>query len=196
MGTRGWTMPIPLEKTTAGWRFDTRHTPDELRTRRIGRNELDVIQVMLALTDAQQEYRSGDRGRGGAKQYAQKILSSPGKRDGLFWPTLEGEAPSPLGPVAAGVKGGDAYHGYHYRILTGQGKDASGGAMSYVKNGQMTGGHAFVAWPAKYGDTGVMTFIVSAVGRAYQKDLGSGTDARARAMQVFAPDASWKKASP
>ncbi len=196
VGTRGWTMPIPLEKTATGWRFDTRSTPDELRTRRIGRNELDVIQVMLALTDAQQEYMAGDRNRVGAKQYAQKILSSPGKRDGLYWPTLQGEAPSPLGPIAADSRPGDAYHGYHYRILTGQGKDAAGGAMSYVKNGQMTGGYAFVAWPAKYGDTGVMTFIVSAAGQVYQKNLGSGTDALARAMTRFEPDASWTKVSP
>jgi len=196
VGTRGWTMPIPLEKTAAGWRFDTRSTPDELRTRRIGRNELDVIQVMLALTDAQQEYMAGTRTRAGAKHYAQKILSSPGKRDGLYWPTLEGEAPSPLGPIAADSKPGDAYHGYHYRILTGQGKDASGGAMSYVKDGQMTGGYAFVAWPAKYGETGVMTFMVSAAGQVYQKNLGPGTDAVARAMTRFDPDSSWTKVTP
>jgi hypothetical protein len=196
VGTRGWTMPIPLTKTAAGWRFDTQLAPDEMRTRRIGRNELDVIQVMLALTDAQQEYMAGDRNRVGAKQYAQKILSSPDKRDGLYWPTLEGEAPSPLGPIAAASKPGDAYHGYHYRVLTGQGKDAAGGEMSYVKNGQMTGGYAFVAWPAKYGDTGVMTFMVSAAGQVYQKNLGPGTDALARAMTRFEPDASWTKASP
>ncbi len=196
VGTRGWTMPIPLEKTAAGWRFDTRSTPDELRTRRIGRNELDVIQVMLALTDAQQEYMAGTRTRAGTKQYAQKILSTPGKRDGLYWPTLEGEAPSPLGPIAADSKPGDAYHGYHYRILTGQGKDAPGGAMSYVKDGRMTGGYAFVAWPAKFGDTGVMTFIVSAGGQIYQKNLGPNTDALARAMTRFEPDSSWTKVTP
>lgn len=195
VGTHGWTMPIPLEKTAAGWRFDTKDTPDELRTRRIGRNELDVIQVMLALTDAQQDYAANDRDRDGVKQYAQKILSSTGKRDGLYWPTLDGEDPSPLGPIAANTKPGEAYHGYRYRILTAQGASAPGGAKSYIDGGQMTGGYAFLAWPAKYGDTGVMSFIVANDGNVYQKNLGADTDAVARAMTRFDPDSTWTKVS-
>jgi hypothetical protein len=193
VGTHGWTLPIPLQKTASGWRFDTKATPDELRTRRIGRNELDVIQVMLALTDAQQDYAENDRDRDGVKQYAQKIISSPGKRDGLYWPTLDDEPPSPLGPIAADARPGEAYHGYRYRILTAQGKDASGGAKSYIQNGRMTGGYAFVAWPAKYGDTGVMSFIVAKDGVVYQKNLGAQTDSIAKAMRVYNPDSSWTK---
>ncbi len=126
VGTHGWTLPIPIEKTAAGWRFDTKGTPDELRTRRIGRNELDVIQVVLALTDAQEDYSAYAAASTGSKQFAQKILSSPGKRDGLYWATLAGEPPSPLGPIAEGSKRGQAYHGYHYKILTAQGKAAPG----------------------------------------------------------------------
>ena len=196
VGTHGWTMPIPMEKTAAGWRFDTKHTPDELRTRRIGRNEINVIQVMLALTDAQQDYAANDRDRNGVKQYAQKILSTSGKRDGLYWPTLDGEEPSPLGPIAANTKPGDAYHGYRYRILTAQGANAPGGAKSYIKDGQMTGGYAFLAWPAKYGDTGVMSFIVASGGVVYQKNLGPDTEAVAKAITRFDPDSTWTKVSP
>lgn len=196
VGTNGWTMPIPIEKTAAGWRFDTKGTPDELRTRRIGRNELDVIQVVLALTDAQEDYAVKDRDRDGVNQYARKILSSPGKRDGLYWPTLQGEAPSPLGPIAADSRPGEAYHGYHYRILTRQGKAATGGAMNYVKAGHMTGGYAFVAWPAKWGDTGVMSFIVARDGTVWQKNLGPQSANIARAMTSFDPDSTWTKVAP
>lgn len=192
VGTRGWTLPIPIVKSAAGWRFDTQGAAEELRTRRIGRNELDVIQVMLALTDAQQDYRDQDA----ARQYAQRILSSPGKRDGLYWPTLAGEPPSPLGPIASEARRGEAYHGYHYRILRAQGRDAAGGAVSYVKDGRMTGGYAFVAWPAKWGDTGVMTFVVAADGVVWQKNLGPDTDRLARAMTTYNPDASWTRAQP
>jgi hypothetical protein len=193
VGTHGWTLPIPLERTASGWRFDTRSTPDELRTRRIGRNELDVVQVMLALVDAQQDYSKNDRDRDGVKQYAQKIISSPGKRDGLYWPSLDDEPPSPLGPIAADVRPQESYHGYRYRVLTAQGKDAPGGARSYIENGRMTGGYAFVAWPATYGDTGVMTFIVANDGVVYEKNLGVQTDSVARAMMAYNPDSSWTK---
>jgi hypothetical protein len=192
-GTHGWTMPIPIVKTAAGWHFDTKAAPDELRTRRIGRNELNVINVVLAITDAQDDYARYDRDRDGVKQYAQKILSSPGKRDGLYWPTLPGEPASPLGPIGSDAKRGEAYHGYHYRILTAQGKDAPGGARSYIVNGHMTGGYALVAWPAQWGDTGVMTFIVDKNGLVYQKDLGTKTDAIARAMKEYNPDSTWQK---
>lgn len=189
VGTHGWTLPIPLEKTTSGWRFDTAGTADELRTRRIGRNELDVIQVMLALGDAQDDYAAANR----ARAYAQRILSSQGKRDGLYWPTPVGEAPSPLGPIADNARPGDSYHGYHYRLLKAQGKDAPGGAMSYVKDGKMTDGYAFIAWPAKPGDTGVMSFIVSKAGEVYQKDLGLDSGHIARSMTAFNPGATWTR---
>lgn len=196
VGTHGWTLPIPIEKTAAGWRFDTKGTPDELRTRRIGRNELDVIQVVLALTDAQEDYSAYAAASTGSKQFAQKILSSPGKRDGLYWATLAGEPPSPLGPIAEGSKRGQAYHGYHYKILTAQGKAAPGGAKSYLANGRMTGGYAVVAWPEKYGDTGVMTFITDRSGVVYQKNLGEKTAEIAKAMTAFDPDSSWTKVAP
>ncbi|MBS0321182.1 MAG: DUF2950 domain-containing protein [Proteobacteria bacterium] len=191
VGTHGWTLPIPLIKTAGGWRFDTEHTADELRTRRIGRNETNVIQVLLAIGDAQRDFAQNDRDRNGVQQYAQKLLSTPGKHDGLYWPALADEPESPLGPIAATVKPGDAYHGYRYRILTAQGAAAPGGARSYIVNGQMTGGFAVVAWPATWGDTGVMTFIMAADGRVYQSNLGPTTDARARQMKAFDPGTGW-----
>lgn len=192
-GTHGWTMPIPLVKSAAGWAFDTKAAPDELRTRRIGKNELAAIEVSLAYTDAQEDYARFDRDRNGRQDYAQRILSSPGKRDGLYWPSKPGEPESPLGSDIAHVKPGDGYHGYRYRVLTAQGKDAPGGAKTYVVGGAMTGGYALVAWPVKWGETGVMTFIVSKDGVVYQKDLGAGTDAAARAMTAYNPDAGWTK---
>jgi hypothetical protein len=195
VGVHGWTMPIPLAKSASGWSFDTKQAPDEMRTRRIGRNELAAIQSVLAYTDAQNEYAARDHDGDGVKEYAQKILSSEGKRDGLYWPTLADEPPSPLGPVMADSKPIDAFHGYFYRILTAQGKDAPGGAKSYVVNGNMTGGYALVAWPAKWNDTGVMTFIVSKDGVVYQKDLGANTAAMAKAMPAYNPDSTWTKAS-
>ncbi len=191
VGTHGWTMPIPLIKVAGGWRFDTEHTADELRTRRIGRNELDVIQVMLAVQDAQRDFAQNDRDRDGVKQYARKFLSTPGKHDGLYWPSLEGEPESPLGPIAADLKPGDAYRGYRYGMLTAQGPAAPGGAKSFIVNGAMTGGFAAVAWPAEWGETGVMTFITSSDGAIYEKNLGPGTDKLARAMKAFDPGAGW-----
>jgi hypothetical protein len=192
-GTHGWTMPIPIVRTAPGWAFDTKAVPEELRTRRIGRNELAAIEVALAYTDAQEDYYRFDRDRNRRQDYAQKLLSSPGKHDGLYWPAKPGEPESPLGSEVAQVKPGEGYHGYHYRVLTAQGKDAPGGAKSYVVNGSMTDGYALVAWPVRWGDTGVMTFVVSKDGVVYQKDLGPGTDAAARAMAAYNPDASWTK---
>jgi len=193
VGTHGWTMPIPLVKTAAGWSFDTKATPDELRARRIGRNELAAIEVVLAYTDAQKEYFANDRDRNGVRDYAQKLVSTPGKHDGLYWPTKAGEPESPLGSLVAQTKPGEGYHGYRYRILTAQGNDAPGGARSYVVNGRMTGGYALVAWPVKWGETGVMTFIVDQSGVVYEKDLGPDSDAAARAMAAFNPDSTWAK---
>ena len=193
VGKNGWTLPIPIVKTAAGWRFDTKAAPDEMRVRRIGRNELAAIQVALAYTDAQDEYRARDWNGDGVLEYATRGLSSPGKRDGLYWASLPGEPESPLGAEFADAKPGQPYHGYLYKILTAQGKDAPGGARSYIRNGHMTEGYALVAWPAKYGDTGVMTFIVNQDGIVYQKNLGADTGAAARAITAYNPDASWSK---
>lgn len=195
-GTHGWTMPIPIVKTSAGWRFDTRGAPEEMRIRRIGRNELAAIQVALAYTDAQEEYHARDRDGDGVLQYATRGLSSPGRHDGLYWASLPGEPESPLGAQFADARPGQPYHGYLYKILTAQGKDAPGGARSYIRNGRMTGGYALIAWPAKYNDTGVMSFIVSRDGIVYQKNLGPGTDAAARAIDAYNPDPSWSKVAP
>jgi Protein of unknown function (DUF2950) len=196
VGTNGWTMPIPLVKNAAGWSFDTKAAPEEMRVRRIGRNELSAIQVALALTDAQDDFYKFDRDRNGRQNYAQKILSSPGKHDGLYWTSKPGEPESPIGSLVAEATPKDGYHGYRYRVLTAQGKDAPGGAKNYVANGDMTGGYAFVAWPARWGDTGVMTFIVGKDQVVYQRDLGPDTDAIARSMKSYDPDSTWQKAAP
>jgi len=192
-GKNGWTLPIPIVKTADGWHFDTRSAPEEMRVRRIGRNELAAIQVALAYTDAQNEYHARDWNGDGTLEYAKQGLSSPGKRDGLYWASLPGEPESPLGAEFADAKVGQPYHGYVYKILTAQGKDAPGGARSYIRNGRMTEGYALVAWPAKYGDTGVMTFIVNQDGVVYQKDLGAATNAATRTIGAYNPDGSWTK---
>lgn len=195
-GVHGWTLPIPIVKTGGGWRFDTKGAPEEMRVRRIGRNELAAIQVALAYTDAQGEYRASDWNGDGVKEYAMRGLSTPGKRDGLYWASLPGEPESPLGAEFAEAKVGQPYHGYLYRILTTQAKDAPGGARNYVKSGHMTEGYALIAWPAKFDDSGVMTFIVNQDGVVFQKNLGAGTDAAARAIKSFNPDSSWAKVEP
>jgi hypothetical protein len=194
-GKAGWTLPVPIVKSATGWRFDTKLAGEEMRTRRIGRNELAAIQVALAYSDAQDEYAARDLDGDGVRQYATRPLSSRGKRDGLYWASLPDEPASPLGPAFADAKPGQPYHGYVYKILTAQGKDAPGGAKSYVKNGKMTEGYALIAWPAKYGDTGVMTFVVNKDGVVYQKDLGPGTATLARTTTAYNPDASWSKAA-
>jgi len=181
-------------KSAAGWRFDTKGAPEEMRVRRIGRNELAAIQVALAYTDAQNEYHARDWNGDGTLEYAKQGLSSPGRRDGLYWASLPGEPESPLGAEFADAKVGQPYHGYVYKILTAQGKDAPGGARNYIKSGRMTEGFALLAWPAKYGDTGVMTFIVNQDGIVYQKSLGPNTAAIAQGMKAYDPDSSWQKA--
>jgi hypothetical protein len=201
VGDDGWMLPIPLVKTAQGWRFDTRAGAEEMRIRRIGRNERAVMKVVLAIYDAQREYAEKDRNGDGLLEYAQKFDSSPGKHDGLYWPTQAGEPQSPLGPAVAEARaagGGreSGYYGYRYKILTAQGKNAPGGAMDYMVRGRMIGGFAVVAWPAKYGDTGVMTFMVSYEGVVYEKDLGPDTAARARAIKRFDPDSTWRKVEP
>ena len=196
IGPDDFWFPIPLIHTNAGWEFDTDEGAREVLYRRIGRNELDAIQTSLAFVDAENEYAEKDRGDG-IGTYAQRIISSPGKKDGLYWPSDTDD--SPLGQVAAeasaeGYKAGSEpkpYHGYYFRILTRQGPNAAGGALSYVVKDRMIGGFALVAYPAEYGNSGVMTFIVNHAGTVYEKDLGRGTGAIAKAMTSFDPDKSW-----
>lgn len=203
VGKDDWPLPVPIVKRGDAWRFDAKKGQDELVNRRIGKNELFTIQVLLAIVDAQQEYSSEDRNGDGRLEYAQRFRSREGKTDGLYWPASQGGVESPLGPLAAtasreGYKQEGSkrmpYHGYYFRILTGQGKDAAGGAYSYLARGHMIGGFAVVAWPAKYGSSGIMTFIVNQDGVVYQKNLGPETAAIASKMSVFNPDAGWSKA--
>jgi len=190
VGTEGWTLPVPIVKTAKGWSFDVKAGVEEMRIRRIGRNELAAIQALLAYYDAQKDYALADRNGDGVLEYAQRFLSTPGKRDGLIWPN---DPASPLGPLYGNESKEGVFHGYRFRILTAQGPDARGGARDFVVKGRMTQGFAAVAWPAKWNYSGVMTFIVSHDGSVYQKNLGAGTDAAARAMTRFNPDKSWTR---
>jgi len=203
IGKDNWPFPIPIVKRGEGWAFDTRAGKEEMLNRRIGRNELSAIQVCLAYVEAQREYASTDREQDGVIQYAQKVLSDPYRRNGLYWEVGEGEIPSPLGPFIAQAaqagytKKGDKpipYHGYYYKILKAQGKNAPGGAFSYVINGHMVAGFALVAWPAEYAVSGVMTFIVNQNGTVYQKDLGLKTGELAKTMTLYNPDRTWRRA--
>jgi len=200
VGDDGWTLPVPIVKAAQGWRFDTRAGADEMRVRGIGRNERAAMKVVLAIYDAQKEYAAKDRNGDGVLEYASRLESSPGKRDGLYWPTREGEEPSPLGPAVAARRaagGAEAgYHGYRYGLLRSQGKSAPGGAFDYLVRGRMIGGFAVVAWPAQYGVTGVMTFLVSHDGAVYEKNLGPGTAAAAGGMKRFDPDSTWRRVEP
>jgi hypothetical protein len=192
---------IPIMKKGDGWVFDTKSGKEEILNRRVGRNELDTIDVCLAYVEAQREYASTDRELDGIIEYAQKFFSDPGKRNGLYWDASEGETPSPMGPFAADAaaegykrKGGGnptPFHGYYFKILKGQGKNAPGGAYSYVIHGHMVAGFALVAWPAEYGKSGVMTFTVNQNGIVYEKNLGPKTSGIAKAMTLYNPDKSW-----
>jgi hypothetical protein len=192
VGELGWQLPIPIVPGTAGWRFDVRSGADEMRTRRVGRNEVGAMMAALAYYDAQKEYARTDRNGDGVLEYAQRILSTPGKRDGLFWKAALGEPDSPLGPLLANAKPGQEFYGYHYKILKAQDREAKGGAYDYVINGRMVGGFALIAWPARYGDSGVMSFIVNHDGQVYEKDLGRGTAEAVKATSRFNPDRGWK----
>ena len=194
VGGGDWTLPIPMVKVAGGWRFDPRSGADLMQTRRIGRNELAAMQAALAYYDAQREYARFDHDKNGVVENAQKIASSPGKHDGLYWPDEPGQPLSPIGPAYGGVNPGQGYHGYLFKILKAQGPHAPGGAYDYVIGNRMRSGFALVAWPLRYGETGVTTFIVNHQGVVYEKDLGPGTDAAARAMKRFDPDGSWRKA--
>lgn len=200
IGEKEWPFPFPIVMADGKWRFDARSGAEEILNRRIGRNELSAIQVCLAYVDAQREYALTAGNVGGLKEYAARFVSSPGRRDGLYWPTKEGDPQSPLGPIASKAKeegyASQPYHGYHYRILTSQGPDAPGGAYDYVVKGRMIGGFAMVAWPARWGASGVMTFVVNHDGVVYQKNLGRETGQVVSRMTSFDPDASWTKAQP
>lgn len=201
IGKNDWPFPIPIVKNGDRWRFDTRQGREEILNRRIGENELDTIQTCLAIVDAQREYAAMDRDGDGLLAYAQKFESTKGKTDGLYWNVTPGEKPSPLGPLVAKARGegyvkGEKpapYNGYFYRILTAQGKNARGGAYSYMVKGKMVGGFAVVAYPATYSVSGVKTFIVNHEGVVYEKDLGPKTTRMAKSMKVFDPDKTWEK---
>ena len=203
IGKDDWPMPIPIVKGKDGWRFDAKQGREEVLNRRMGRNELSAVQAMLAYVDAQREYYLRNPRGDKLLHYAQKFGSAPGKRDGLYYQTKAGEPPSPLGPLFASAKAAgytkdgdgipDPYHGYRYRILKRQGPDAPGGAYDYVVQGRMMGGFALVAWPASYGSSGVMTFIVNHEGVVYEKDLGPETAAAAGKITRFNPDKTWKR---
>ena len=206
VGAEKWPFPIPIVRKNGGWLFDTQAGREEILTRRIGHNELLAINVCRAYVEAQREYygmteQDGDQ----IPKYAQHLISRPGKRNGLYWPTAAGEKESPLGPLVAKAKeqgymlprkpgehGPRPFHGYYFNILKGQGKSAPGGKFSYVINGNMVAGYALVAYPARWGVSGVMTFIVNQRGRVYQKNLGPKSAEIARKMKGYNPDLSWK----
>lgn len=199
IGNEEWPFPIPLVRKDGSWQFDTAAGREEILARRIGRNELNTIEACLAFVDAQQEY--AEKGVAGNGVYAQRIVSRPGTKDGLYWPAASEEDESPLGDLAAsaaaeGYRAGRQrmpYHGYYYRVLTRQGPSALGGAIDYVVRGKMIGGFALVAYPAEYGNSGVMTFVVNHQGVVFQKDLGLSTARIAGAMTTFNPDQSWSR---
>jgi len=204
VGKNDWPFPIPLVKKGETWLFDAKKGKDEILNRRIGQNELSTIQTMLAIVDAQREYAMKDLDGDGILEYAEKFRSDAGKKNGLYWETKEGEEPSPLGELVAGAraegynkvgaKGNPSpFHGYYFRMLKKQGKHAAGGAFDYVVKGQQIGGFAVVAYPATYGNSGVMTFVVNHDGVVYQKDLGKNTAKTAKEIKTFDPDKTWKK---
>jgi hypothetical protein len=202
VGTRDYVLPIPLVREGSVWFFDTRAGMEEILDRRIGRNELHTIEVLHAYTDAQREYACMNRNDGAIPEFAQKLTSSPGKKNGLYWEAKEGEEESPFGPLIAratqeGYLAGldeedpEPFHGYYFKILKAQGEHADGGAFDYVVDGKMILGFGLVAYPAKYGASGIMTFMVNQEGVIYEKDLDEDTP-KAAAMTMFDPDDTWK----
>lgn len=206
IGKDEWPLPIPLVKSKRGWHFDTKEGQQEILKRRIGRNELAAIQVCLAIVDAERDYAAQCVDTKGIPEYAPRFMSTAGKRDGLYWQTKPDEEPSPLGPLLAkassegygrtGAKPLAPYHGYYYRMLTSQGKDAPGGAHEFIVKGRMIGGFAVIAYPARYGASGVMSFMVNQDGVVHEKNLGKNTAAIASKMTIYNPDASWKRIEP
>jgi len=201
VGAENWPLPIPIVKRGDGWAFDSAAGEEEMLYQRVGKNELFTIDVLEELADAQLEYADRERDASGVAQYAQTIFSSPGKKDGLYWPTKEGEPESPIGPLIADAtaegyqrdpSGRPApFHGYYYKVLTGQGAAAPGGASDYIEDGKMTRGFAFLAYPADYRASGVMTFMIDKAGVVVEKDLGPDTEKIAPTITTFNPDSSW-----
>jgi hypothetical protein len=205
VGQDDWPFPVPIVKSGSKYVFDTETGKDEVLNRRIGRNELASQQVCLAIVDAQRDYVRLNPMGSDLPEYARKAVSDPGTKNGLYWPTADGEPESPLGPLAASATaqgyGGSAvqkegprpYHGYQYRLLTSQGTHAEGGAMEYMVNGHLIGGFGVVAYPAQYGNSGIMTFITNHDGVVYQRDLGPDTQKIAEHMNAFDPGPGWTK---
>jgi len=206
VGKTDWPMPIPIVRKGGKWQFDTKAGKEEILNRRIGRNELSTIQTCLAILDAQREYSSrAGLHSDGLHEYAARFMSEPGKKNGLYWPTVDNEPQSPLGPMAAeaaevGYKAGQSttgasqpYYGYRYRILTRQGAAAHGGSMDYMINGKLIGGFAIVAWPAEYGNSGIMTFIMNHEGSVYQRNLGKWTSKTVEEINAYDPGSMWKR---
>ena len=199
VGDDDWPFPAPIVRKSGRWSFDAAAGREEILNRRVGRNELDTIQTLLAIVDAQREYAADDADGNGLKDYAARFASAPGKKDGLYWETAQGESPSPLGPLVAKavregygtkVKSGkvEPYHGYLFRMLTAQGPHAPDGEYDYMVNGRLFGGFAVIAYPAEYGNSGVKTFLVNHAGVVYEKDLGTRTTAQAEKIRRFDPD--------
>ena len=204
IGPDDWPMPIPLVENNGRWTFDTKAGVQTIIDRRIGRNELSAIRTLLASADAQHDYFDRAKQANGSGEYAARLVSTPGRRDGLYWPVAEGEAESPLGPLIDGAQdagypgelvGGKPipYEGYYFRILKAQGPNGDGGAKSYMQSGRMVGGFALIAWPAVFELSGIMTFIVGPDGDVYQKDLGPETARIVASMTTFDPDLTWSR---
>lgn len=202
VGENHWPLPIPIVERNGRWMFDTQAGADEIVDRRIGHNELAAIRTCLTYVDAQHDYFERMRQKTGTGVYAERLVSTPGRQDGLYWPEEAGTPESPLGPLvetaqAEGYPGVTAggrrvpYQGYYFRVLSAQGPDAPGGAKDYIQAGRMTGGFAMIAWPASYGASGIMTFLVNQDGTVFQKDLGPDTDRIVPRIQRFDPDVSW-----
>ncbi len=198
LGRAGWPMPIPLARDGEGWFFDTEAGLEEIIDRRIGENELAAIAAARAYVEAQRAYGSADRNDDGVREFAQLLISTEGQRDGLFWPTAAGEEPSPLAPLAASeadylvyYETGEPYYGYTFKILTRQGDDAPGGAYDYRVNGRLLTGYGLLAWPAEYGNSGIMTFMVNHLGDLHEADLGEETSAAAAGIDAYDPGEGW-----
>jgi hypothetical protein len=201
IGTNDWPMPIPLVKADGQWHFDTAAGKEEIINRHIGKDELHAIGVCQAYVNAQQQYATSNKDADGKPKYALKFKSTPGKKDGLYWATVEGEPASPFGPLVAEAhaegyvgntsKGPHAFHGYYFRILTRQGSAVPGGKMNYVDHGNLTKGFALVAYPEHWDQSGIMTFIVNQDGKVYQRNLGEKTSRIAAAMKEYNPDSEW-----
>lgn len=193
VGKEAWPLPIPLVKSASGWNFDAKAATEEIRIRRIGRNELAAADSLRAYHDAQMDYAEEDNDGDGVLEYAQKFFSTDGLHDGLFWAEDDSGEISPLGPLFGDATRGNDWHGYHFRILDAQGPSGPRGAYSYKLGDNMSRGFAAIAWPAEYDDTGVTSFMISHDGQIYEKDLGPNSEKLARAMKQFEPDDSWSE---